>query len=168
MHNIIFIHGLESSGTGFKGKFFKKLFPECLAPDFDIFESSKSIKQLLEIRMNQLNSILINRDNWIIIGSSFGGLMGALFTCENPEKVLKLILLAPYLSNPYLDPKFYNQVIVPVIIFHGRNDKVIPLTPTKTCAEKLFINLTYIIVDDDHQLMKTVKCLDWIKLISNK
>jgi predicted esterase len=168
MPGIIFIHGLESSGTGFKGQFFKRLFPECLTPDFHFFDASKSIKQLLEIRMNQLNSILINKNDWIIIGSSFGGLMSALYTCENPEKVLKLILLAPYLSNPYLDPKMYNQVMVPVILFHGRNDKVIPLTPTKTCAEKLFKNLTYIIVDDDHRLIKTVKCLDWKKLISNK
>jgi predicted esterase len=115
--------------------------------------------------MNQLNSILKEQGNWIIIASSFGGLMGALFTCQNPNKVLKLILLAPYLSNPNLNPKNCSQIDIPVIAFHGKNDKIVSLTRSKARAEKLFANLTYNIVDDDHQLIKTVKKLDWKKLI---
>lgn len=165
MQNIIFIHGLESSGKGYKGRFFREELPECLTPDFEEYNPELSIKMLLEKRMKQLYLILKNKHPWIIIGSSFGALMGALYTCQNPKNVSKLILLAPYLSTPELSPKMYSPVNVPVIVFHGKNDKVISIKLSRVCAEKLFTNLTYNIVDDDHFLHKTVKSLDWKKLI---
>ena len=34
MQNIIFIHGLESSGDGFKGNLLRKELPGCLTPNF--------------------------------------------------------------------------------------------------------------------------------------
>jgi len=165
MHYVIFIHGLESSGKGFKGRFFRKELPECITPDFEEYNPGISSKILLEKRMKQLYLILKNKDPWIIIGSSFGGLMGALYACQNPKKVSKLILLAPYLSTPELSPKIYSPVNVPVIVFHGKNDIFVSITRSRACAEKFFTNLTYNIVDDDHFLHKTVKSLDWKKLI---
>ncbi|MFX1390958.1 MAG: hypothetical protein ACFE9Z_12910 [Promethearchaeota archaeon] len=165
MKNIIFIHGLESSGSGFKGQFFKRMFPECLTPNFVEFNPSKSIDLLLRERMKQLNLILKEKNKWIIIGSSFGALMGTLFACQNSKKISKLVLLAPYLSRKYLNPKLYTLIKIPVIIFHGTKDKIVPLTQSKILAEKLFINIKYNIVNDDHYLHKTVKSLDWKKLI---
>jgi len=167
MANIIFIHGLESSGKGFKGQFLKRLIPNILTPDFRKFDPRISVKDLLRFRMIELKTILNAKKPWIIIASSFGALMGALYTCQNPEKVSKLILLAPYLSNLNLDPSKYSSVDVPVIVFHGENDKVVLLTRSKARAEELFTNLIYNIVDDDHILHKTVKTLDWNKLIFN-
>jgi pimeloyl-ACP methyl ester carboxylesterase len=166
MQNIIFIHGLESSGKGFKGQFLRKMFPVCLTPDFEKYNPHISIKRLLEMRMEQLFSILNKKSPWIIIGSSFGGLMGALFTCQNPKKVSKLILLAPYLSSPELNPKIYFKIKVPVLVYHGKNDQIVSLNQSRAYAEKLFTNLEYNIVDDDHTLQKTVRRLDWQKLIN--
>ncbi len=37
MNNIIFVHGLESSGQGYKGIFLKRMFPDILTPDFKEF-----------------------------------------------------------------------------------------------------------------------------------
>jgi len=165
MENLIFIHGLESSGNGFKGQFFRKVLPGCLTPSFEEYSPKLSIKRLLEKRMEQLYAILKEKDNWIIIGSSFGGLMGTIFTYKNPKKVSKLILLAPYLSKLELDLKKYPPIEVPVIVFQGKNDIIIPIKPSKTLAKKLFINLIYNIVNDDHSLQKTVKTLEWKKLI---
>ncbi|MFX0038278.1 MAG: alpha/beta hydrolase [Promethearchaeota archaeon] len=168
MQNIIFIHGLESSGKGFKGQLLRKSLPECLTPDFEEFNPNISINSLLEIRMEQLISILKEKSPWIIIGSSFGGLMGALFTCQNPEKVSKLILLAPYLSSPKLSPELYSKVKVPVVVYHGKNDKIISLNQSQARAKELFKNLKYNIVDDNHSLHKTVVNLDWNILILEK
>ena len=168
MPNVIFIHGLESSGDGFKGQLLRRKLPGCLTPSFTLYNQKYSIKSLLEIRMEQLISILRDRAEWIIIGSSFGGLMGTVFTLENPSKVSKLILLAPYLSTPELDPKKYSPVDVPVIVFHGNQDRIVPLKLSRARAEILFTNLVYNIVYDNHSLLKTVQSLDWKNLIKKK
>lgn len=167
MVNKIFIHGLESSGDGFKGQFFKKLFPECLTPTFKPYSPKIPIKVLLIERMQQLIPILKDRMDCVIIGSSFGGLMATLYTLKNPSKVTKLILLAPYLSLQELIPKNYAPISVPVTIIHGKLDTIVPLNQSRIYAEKLFTNLIYNITDDDHSLRKTVKTLDWSNLIEN-
>lgn len=161
---IIFIHGLESSGTGFKARLLKRIFPNILTPTLKEFSPEILMYDLLEIRMKQLISILNTKKKWIIIGSSFGGLMASLFTLNVPYKVNKLILLAPFLVSRKLKPVFYKPVDVPVIVFHGKNDKVVPYKPAQERAKKLFTNLEYNIVDDNHSLHKTVKSLNWEKL----
>ena len=167
MHNIIFIHGLESSGDGFKGQLLRKELPGCLTPNFTPYNPKIPIKSLLNERMRQLISILENKTDWIIIASSFGGLMGALFTLKYPSKVSKLILLAPYLSTPAIDPEKYSPVDPPVIVFHGKLDEVVPIKRSRARAEKIFKTLIYNTVDDDHSLQKTVQALDWKEIIKN-
>lgn len=168
MSNIIFIHGLESSGHGFKGNFFRGKVPDCSTPDFKPFDPNIPYQKLLEERMEQLNEILQKKRKWKIIGSSFGGLMGSLYTLKNPIKVEKLILLAPLLIVPELKPSKFRKVYVSVIVYHGKNDDVISIKPTKNRAEKLFPKLIYNIVDDDHMLHPTVERLDWDKLLDLK
>jgi predicted esterase YcpF (UPF0227 family) len=167
MTNIIFIHGLESSGHGFKGQLLRKIFPEMLTPDFKTYTPELSYQALLSERMTQLKSILENKNQWILIGSSFGGLMGALYTCKYPEKVLHLILLAPALLTPELNPNEFDPISVQVTVFHGKNDSVIPLKLTRKRAEDLFLNLEYHAVDDDHMLHNTVQNIDWLSLVQN-
>lgn len=167
MTNIIFIHGLESSGQGVKGQLLKKLFPEILTPDFKKYAPDISYQALLSERMTQLKSILEVKSSWILIGSSFGGLMGALYTCKYPEKVLHLILLAPTLSSPELNPNKFNPINVPVTIYHGENDSVVPLKLTRKRAEELFLNIEYHVVDDDHMLHHTVHNIDWLSLVNS-
>jgi pimeloyl-ACP methyl ester carboxylesterase len=158
---LIYLHGLESDSNSGKARQFREWFPGMLTPDF---------KGSFEERMTQLEPIIASRDGWTIIGSSFGGLMGTVYTCNHPTQVRKLVLLAPALLRPqfasYLDPSTgsgqrLEPVSVPTIIIHGTLDDVVPLEPVREIAQKLFTNLTYHIVEDDHRLHKTAQEMDW-------
>ena len=96
MQNIIFVHGLESSGHGFIGRFLKNLFPNILTPDFKKANDYIPMYELLKYRMVELKKILRGRSPWTLIGSSLGGLMVAIYALENPNRVSQLVLLAPF------------------------------------------------------------------------
>jgi pimeloyl-ACP methyl ester carboxylesterase len=155
---MIFLHGLESSSQTYKAGVIRNSFPELIVPDF-----SGSLWE----RMKAFYPILGDKKDWTIIGSSFGGLMGAIFTCEHPDRVRKQVLLAPALMLPefatFLDRE---PVSVPTTIVHGRQDTVVPLEEVRQIAEKVFSNLTYEIVDDDHRLHVATDTLDWKTLLS--
>jgi pimeloyl-ACP methyl ester carboxylesterase len=168
MQNIIFVHGLESSGKGFKGRFLKSVFPDIFTPDFKKPDKYIPMYELLEIRMVEFNSILMKKTPWVIIASSFGGLMATIFTLKNPNRVCQLILLAPFLVSRKLKPRMYKPVDIPVIAFHGKQDKVVKCKPARERAQFFFSNLEYNVVDDDHRLRNTVKSIDWQKIIQNK
>ncbi|MHA1104758.1 MAG: hypothetical protein ACTSPN_03455 [Promethearchaeota archaeon] len=165
MRNIIFIHGLESSGKGFKGRLLKNIFPEILTPDFEPYISSISIKVLLKKRLLQLDTILKDKENWIIIGSSFGALLGATYTLKQPEKVKLLILLAPFFGANLINPSKFQPIDVPIVVFHGKKDLTASIKKSKSLSNILFSNLEYNIVDDDHYLHPTVEKINWIQLI---
>ncbi len=148
----IFIHGLESSSKGTKALFFKERYPEMIVPDF---------KGELDERMAQLTTILGNKKDLLLIGSSFGGLMGALFALKHPERVRKLVLLAPALCFREYKLPDSETMDMPVIIYHGNRDDVVPLEPVREIAHKVFSNLIFHVVDDDHLLHKTFKAIDW-------
>jgi hypothetical protein len=150
---LIYLHGLESSSQSGKARQFAEKFPGMITPDFT---------GSLEERMKQLKPIMGRKKNWTIIGSSFGGLMGTIFTCEHPTQVRKLILLAPaLLRDQFASSLNLEPVSVPTIIIHGTEDDVVPLEPVREIAEKLFTFLTYRVVDDGHRLLKTFDELDW-------
>lgn len=155
--HLIFIHGLNSSGQGFKGQLLRRLFPDLLAPDF-----AGSLAE----RMSQLAPLLAAKSGWTIIGSSFGGLMGALYSCQHPTRVKKLILLAPALIYPDFAANPPGPIEVPTIIYHGHGDTIIPVEPVRTMSEQVFLNLTFHLVDDDHRLHQTVQAIDWQALVS--
>ncbi|HEY5731078.1 MAG TPA: alpha/beta hydrolase [Anaerolineales bacterium] len=149
----IYLHGLESDSNSGKARQFRDWFPSMLTPDF---------KGSFEERMTQLDPILTGEDHWTLIGSSFGGLMGTVYTCKHPSQIHKLVLLAPaLLREPFGSHLDLEPVSVPTIIIHGTLDNVVPLEPVREIAQKLFTNLTYHIVEDDHRLYKTVRKLDW-------
>jgi len=155
---MIFLRGLESSSQAYKASVIRNLYPELVVPDFT---------GPLEARMEALYPILGGEKVWTIIGSSFGGLMGAIFTCEHPDKVQKLVMLAPALMLPefasYLE---LEPVSVPTTIIHGMQDEVVPLEQVREIAQKVFSNLTHHIVDDDHRLHKATDTLDWETLLA--
>ncbi len=154
---IIYLHGLESTSQSGKARQFAEKFPGMVTPDFT---------GSFEDRMKQLKPILGRKKNWTIIGSSFGGLMGTVFTCEHSTQVRKLILLAPALLRDHFAPYLnLEPVSVPTIIIHGTADDVVPLEPVRELAEKLFTNLQYIIVDDGHRLQKTFSELNWEEIL---
>ncbi|UCH59114.1 MAG: alpha/beta fold hydrolase [Anaerolineales bacterium] len=156
---LIFLHGLEGSSQGVKASLLRSLFPGILTPDF---------RGSLEERLAKLRQILGDKQGWKIIGSSFGGLMAALVTCERPQQVAQLVLLAPALVWPDFANQAHEQVAVPTIIFHGSRDELLPLNLVRSLAERTFSNLDFRVVDDDHGLYHTVHSLDWGKILGEK
>ena len=154
--NLIFIHGLEGSSQGIKASLLRGLFPAILTPDFP---------GSLDQRLAQLNGILGAQWNWRIIGSSLGGLMAAMFTIQHPEQVKRLVLLAPAFIWPDFAASLPGPVYVPTIIYHGKLDAVVPLAPVRELAERVFRDLKFYAVDDDHGLYKTVNAIDWPALL---
>jgi pimeloyl-ACP methyl ester carboxylesterase len=117
--------------------------------------------------MKTLYPILGDKKDWTVIGSSLGGLMGAIFTCEHPDQVQKLVLLAPALILPQFAPFADREpVSVPTIIIHGTQDTIVPLDKVREIAHKVFTNLTYEIVDDDHSLHATADRLNWKAILA--
>ncbi len=139
----VFIHGLDSSSRGTKGTFFRGRYPEMLMEDFS---------GPLEARMAHLTDSLAGKGDLILVGSSYGGLMAALFACRNQTRVRRLILLAPALGHADFSPWYTTPLQMPVILYHGRRDTVVPPEPTRRVAERLFRNLETHLVDDDHDL----------------
>lgn len=153
----IFIHGQESSSQGNKAVFFKDLFPEMIIPDFvgDV-----------ATRMSKLNKILVDKNGIIMIGSSLGGLMASLYAFQNQNRMKKLILLAPAINLSEFSHYLSKKLALPVYIFHGKNDEIIPLEPIRAIAKRVFPNLTFTVMEDDHRLSRTFTTIDWPKLIA--
>jgi pimeloyl-ACP methyl ester carboxylesterase len=155
---MIFLHGLESSSQAYKASVIRNSFPELIVPDFT---------GPLEKRMQALYPILGDKRDWTIIGSSFGGLMGAIFTCEHPDQVRKQVLMAPALMLPQFAPFLDREpVSVPTTIIHGTQDTVVPLETVRKIAQKVFTNLAYEIVEDDHRLHIATDTLDWKAILA--
>ena len=102
-----------------------------------------------------------------MIGSSLGGLMAALYTLQNRDRVKKLILLAPALNLPEFTPHLSEKLTLPVYIFHGKADELISLKLIQTIAKEVFTNLTFTVVDDDHRLSETFTSIDWTQLLGS-
>ena len=153
--SIYFLHGLDSSGNGTKGKFFAENFPQINRPNFH---------GELTTRINQLEEICRGDKAITFIGSSFGGLMASCFTESNREKVSRLILMAPALNfEDYTPP--VPAIDVPTLLIIGSHDDVTPIDPVLDLAQMTFTNLTIWISDDDHMLHRSFTHLDWVKLL---
>ena len=156
MHPTLFIHGLDSSSQGTKARYFKKRFPKMIIPDFS---------GSFTARMTSFQEISTDISKFILIGSSFGGLMATVFTMQKPEKVLRLILLAPALNFPDFDHYPVSKISAPTLICIGKNDTVTPLEKVLPKAESIFTNIEKLVVDDDHLLRKSFTAIDWFSLL---
>lgn len=155
---LIYLHGSESDSNSGKARLFREWFPGMLTPDFT---------GSFDERMRQLYAILADKKDWVLIGSSYGGLMGTMFTLEHPEQVRKLILLAPALMlDPLASLPQPKPVPVATIVIHGTRDTVVPLEPVRAIVQKLFTNVEYHVVEDDHRLGKSVYELDWTSILA--
>lgn len=155
---LLFIHGLEGTSQGVKATLLRQIFPAMQTPNFS---------GSLDERMRLLHTILGDCTGWKLIGSSLGGLMAALFACQRPRQVDKLILLAPALILPEFAASPPKPVDVPTVIYHGSRDQLIPLAAVRSLAEAVFRNLSFHVVDDDHGLYKTVHSIDWRALLES-
>jgi predicted esterase len=152
----VFIHGLESSGRGAKGVFFRERYPEMIIEDF--------FGPFAE-RMEKLEHLLSGRDELILTGSSYGGLMAVVYACLHEERVRKLVLLAPALHLDPLSVYLDRRLQVPAVLYHGVNDEVVPLEAVRLVAGRLFANQVFNAVDDDHSLHRVFPTLPWESLL---
>jgi len=152
----VFIHGLDSSSRGTKGSYFRERYPQMIMEDYS---------GSLDERMEKLNGDLAGKENLILVGSSYGGLMAALFACRHETIVRRLILLAPALGHGDFGARFAQPALIPVVLYHGRFDDVVPAEPTRRTAARLFANLEYHLVEDDHNLHRIFPMLDWNGLL---
>lgn len=152
----VFIHGLDSSSMGAKGVFFRGKYPDMIIEDF---------VGTFEERMKELNRILSGKAHLILVGSSYGGLMAAVYAFNNEKSIKKLILLAPALDIYEFKPYLGRQLPLPVVIYHGRNDDVVSPSSVEDIARKIFPNLEYHLVEDDHSLHMTFSLMNWNGLL---
>ena len=155
MNTTFFLHGLDSSSKGTKGRWFAKHFPEILIPDF---------KGDLETRLSALKKLSRNCDNITLVGSSFGGLMATCFAMEYLQKRNALILLAPALNFPEYSPPL-KKIATPTILIIGKQDTVTPPDSVLPLAANSFSQLQIFTYEDDHMLHKNFDKLDWQTLL---
>jgi pimeloyl-ACP methyl ester carboxylesterase len=155
-NTLVFIHGLESTAQGTKGQFFRQLFPQMIIEDYTGDFAT---------RMRKFDRHLSGKNDLIIVGSSYGGLMATQYAIENENKVKKMILLAPALNLPEFKPPVHHKLPLPVIIYHGTDDDIVDPYAVKTMALKYFSNLEHHLVNDDHSLHITFPALDWTNLL---
>ena len=155
----VFIHGLDGSSRGTKGSYFAVHYPEVFRGDY---------QGTLEERMTQLETDLVDKEELVLIGSSFGGLMAALFACRYPRRVRRLVLLAPALQHGDFSTYAAHPLTLPVLLIHGRQDDVVLPEPTEMIARHLFSSLDYRLVEDDHSLNKVFPGLDWNRFLEKQ
>lgn len=155
-NTLVFIHGLESTAQGTKGQFFRQFFPQMIIEDYTGDFAT---------RMRKLDGLLSGKNDLILVGSSYGGLMATQYAIDNEERVKKMILLAPALNLPEFKPPEHTKLHLPVIIYHGNNDDVVNPNIVKNIALKYFSNLEHHLVNDDHSLHITFPALDWTNLL---
>jgi pimeloyl-ACP methyl ester carboxylesterase len=153
---LLFLHGLDSSSKGTKGRYFTANFSHIIAPDFT---------GNLQERMHALETVCENLSDTIMIGSSFGGLMAACYAIARPDKVRKLILLAPALNfSEYAAPA--QLVNVPTLLIIGDHDTVTPPNLVIPAARATFSQLEILVCDDDHLLKTAFFAVDWPTLLA--
>ena len=166
---IVYLHGLESSPNGLKGRYLKDVFG-AYAVDLDtsiaIKERNKALSRegrwtIAETNMEKAFKTpmiramaAIDPTVQLMVGSSFGGAVlmkliasGAwrgpsLFICPAVAK------LTPHRSLP---------IGFPAIILHGRRDKVIPLSDSRQLAESGGPGVMLWEIDDDHRMRSILK-----------
>ncbi len=153
---IYFLHGLDSSGNGTKGRFFAKHFPQVLRPDF---------QGTLENRLHQLEKLCCDSQSLTLIGSSYGGLMATCYAISQPEKINRLILLAPALNFEFFKPPVI-KLKRPTILVIGKDDLITPANLVLPLAKDTFTNLEIRVENDDHLLHKIFTTLDWEDILT--
>lgn len=154
---LIFLHGLESSGSGTKGSYFAERYPHMLRPDFT--------GNLAE-RLAKLEKIAGADEEVLFVGSSYGGVMATIFAFKYPRRVRRLVLLAPALNFPDFVLPADARIQVETHLVIGSNDQVTPPDEVVPVARQVFTDLRLSVVDDDHLLRKTFPGLDWPSLLS--
>ena len=154
----VFVHGLEGSSQGTKSQFFRKRYPDMIIEDYT---------GGIEERMEKLRRVLTGVMDLILIGSSYGGLMAAMYACDHEAQTRRVILLAPALNLEEFRPYLNHAVGIPVTLYHGSRDDIVPVGEVHEIASRVFTDLTHHVVVDDHPLSETFPTFDWDTLLAD-
>jgi pimeloyl-ACP methyl ester carboxylesterase len=153
--NACFLHGLESTSRGTKGRWLAERYPAIRMRDY---------RGSLPERLDQLADHVAGLDGLILIGSSFGGLMAASFAESQPARCRRLVLLAPALN--FADYRPPAQLLdVETFVLLGAHDSVCPPEQVEPVARAVFRNVEIRVADDDHLLQRAFPKLDWARLL---
>ena len=95
MANILYLHGFASSPESTKARYFHRNFaliggtvhtPD-LAPDFE--------RMTISSQLDVVDQAVRELEPMMMIGSSMGGYLAALYAAKHPETIRRLVLLAP-------------------------------------------------------------------------
>jgi pimeloyl-ACP methyl ester carboxylesterase len=199
--NVIYLHGFASGPQSSKAQFFRRRFEErgiaMQIPDLSEgnFEGLTITGQLRVIER-------IPSAGDILIGSSMGGYLAALYAARHPE-VTKLVLLAPafgfarrwplrlgeakvaewrrtgWLPLYHYGDKMerrvgyqlledaaqyedYPEISQSALIFHGRNDDVVPVEYSQEFAAR-HPEVTLRVMDSGHELLNVLEEM-WMEI----
>ena len=152
----IFLHGLDSSIQGTKGRWFARHFPAMRMQDYS---------GSLEERLAQLRAQCQGLSRLVLVGSSFGALMATCHAIRYPAQCERLILLAPALNFAEFAPPA-EKILTPTRIIIGRDDVVTPPALVLPLAERTFAAAEIDLVEDDHMLHRVFSQLDWPTLLA--
>ena len=141
---IYFFHGKESGPHGSKYQSLATL-GEIHSPDFqgmDIWE-----------RLEKAVAVTEGEEDLIVVGSSMGGLLAAMLYARHPERFRALVLMAPALHLPEMDDVIDQMPPAEkVVVFHGRQDDVVPLDPVVEFCARFGVPVE--VVEDGHRLQR--------------
>ena len=124
--NLYYIHGMDSSPQGFRSVYLKERHPFIRIPALpnDVEERHRILTREIE-------------GPAYVIGNSLGGLSTLRFVEEFPQRVARMVLLAPAVG--FFDPQFntpeildaVNRLVIPAqiptAVIAAINDEVIPI-----------------------------------------
>ena len=106
---------------------------------------------------------IIESGDFVLAGSSWGGLACALAAQRKPTKIKGLLLLAPALHYPEHPNNNPENLIapenIPVIIIHSTTDDIVPISASKDYLERSKENVKLIEVDDNHVLENSIELI---------
>ena len=139
----LFLHGLESGPHGSKYQALVNAGFEVTSPDL----RGKSLRERVVVAQT-----LMAQDDYIVVGSSFGGITAAL-AASSGARALGYLLCAPSLENEqsWL-PQEQLATLPNALILHGVSDDVVPIEVSRKYAARTGTPL--IEVEDGHRLSK--------------
>ncbi len=155
---VCFLHGLDSSPDGTKGRLIKAAYPDSIIPKLppDLSKRLKIVEKAITCPV-------------LLMGSSLGGLTALAYAGKRPEMVKAMILLAPAvgisLEGICRDADIIKDAAipsgVPSTIIAGARDEVVPISGIKALYDRSPDRnlIRFITVDDDHNLHQSLELM---------
>jgi pimeloyl-ACP methyl ester carboxylesterase len=152
---IVYAHGLFGHPDGTKASTLRDAGFDIISPDF-------REKNLLE-RVAILESVTENRDDIVVIGSSYGGLTATIVVSRHPHRFKGAVLCAPAL-NVQEAPAPHPETLcipphIPCIILHGIQDDVVPIGVSRALAARSGPHVHLKELNDGHRLKDSLSML---------